>query len=47
MSLEMHREAAIVRVSRCNWRPGLSKIREAHGGHDRASLEKQFKTKIE
>jgi hypothetical protein len=36
---EMHLEAMIERVWRCNWKPRLSKLRDALGGRDGASFE--------
>jgi len=44
---EIHLEAVIERVWRCNWRPRLSELRHALGGCDRASLEMQLETEIE
>jgi hypothetical protein len=35
----MHLEAGIERVWRCNWRPRLSELRDALGGHYEAGLE--------
>ena len=39
MNSEMHFEAVIERVWRCNWRPRSSELRAALGGYDRARLE--------
>jgi len=39
LSSEMHWEAVIERAWRCNCRPRWSELRDALGGHDRASLE--------
>jgi hypothetical protein len=36
---EMHFEAVIERVWRCNWRPRSSELRAALAGYDRARLE--------
>jgi len=36
-SLEMHFEAVMEGVWRCNWSPRLSEIRDALGGLDQAS----------
>jgi len=47
VSLEMHIEAVIERVWRCNWRPKLSELRDALGGCDRASLEMRWEAVIE
>jgi len=44
---EMHLEAVIERVWRCNWRPRLSELRDALGGCDRASLEMHFEATID
>jgi hypothetical protein len=33
----MHLEAVIERVGRCNWRPWLSKYRDALGGYNRVT----------
>jgi hypothetical protein len=44
---EMHPEAAIKRVWRCNWRPRLSELRDALRGRDRASLVMRLETEIE
>jgi len=40
-------EAAIERVSRCNWRLRLSGLRDALGGRDRANLEIHLQGMIE
>jgi len=47
VNTEMHFEAAIECVWRCNWRPRLSELRDALGGHDRASLEMHLEAEIE
>jgi len=39
---EMHCEAVIEQVWRCNWRPRLSDLRDALGGCDRAIWEMHF-----
>jgi hypothetical protein len=39
LNSEMHLEAGIEQVWRCNWRLRLSVLRDALGGRDRASLE--------
>jgi len=44
---EMHLEAMIERVWRCNWRLRSSELRDALGGRDRASLEMQLETEME
>jgi len=44
---EIHSEAVIERVWRCTWRPRLRELRDALGGHDRASLEMHFEAIIE
>jgi len=44
---EMHLEAVIERVWRCNRRPRSSELRAALGGQDRVSLEMQLKAEIE
>jgi len=46
-SLEMHWEAVIDRVWRCNWRPRLSELRDELGGRDRASMEMHWEAVIE
>ena len=46
-SLEMHQEAMIERVWRCNWRPRLSELRDVLGGCDRTSLELHLEAEIE
>jgi len=46
-SLEMHWQAVIERVWRCNWRRRLSELRDALGGRDRASLELHLEAEIE
>jgi len=43
----MHFEAVIEHVWRCNWRPGLSELRDTLGGRDRASLERHLEAEIE
>ena len=47
MNSEMHFEAVIKQVWRCNWRWRLSELRDALGGHDQASLEIKLETEIE
>jgi len=44
---EMHWEAAIERVWRCTWRPRLSELTDALGGHDHASLDMHLEDKME
>jgi hypothetical protein len=44
---EVHCDAVIESVWRCNWRPKLSKLRDALGEHDQASLEMHFEAVIE
>jgi len=44
---EMHFEAVIEGVWRCNWRPRLSELRDALGGRDRVSLEMHLEAEIE
>ena len=44
---EIHSEAVIERVWRCNWRSRLSELRDALGAHDRASLEMYLEAKVE
>jgi len=44
---EMHFEAVIERVCRCNWRPRSSALRAALGGRDRGSLEMHLEANIE
>jgi hypothetical protein len=46
-SLEMHFEAVIERVWRCNWSPRLSELRDALRGRDRASLEMHLEAEME
>ena len=46
MSFEMHFEAVIERGWRCNRRPRLSKLRDALGGRDRASLDMHLEAEI-
>jgi len=46
-SLEMLFDAVIKRGRRCNWRPGLSELRDALGGRDGASLEMHLEAVIE
>ena len=36
---EIHTEAVIERVWRCNWRPRVRELRDALGGRDRVSLD--------
>ena len=47
MGLEMHSEAVIEQIWRCNWRPRFSELRDAQGGHYRASLDMHLDAKIE
>ena len=47
MNSEMHFEAVIERVWRCNWGPRLSELRDTLRGRDQASLEMHLETKIE
>ena len=47
MNSEMHFEAVMERVWRCNWRPRLSKLKDTLRGRDRASLEKHLEAEIE
>jgi len=44
---EMHVEAVIERVWGCTWRPSSSELRNALGGHNRASLEMHLEDVIE
>jgi len=44
---EMHFEAVIERLWRCNWRWRLSELRDTLGGRDPASLEKHLEAEIE
>jgi len=46
-ALTIYLEAMIERVWRCTWRPRLSELRDAQGGHDRARLEMHFQVVIE
>jgi len=43
---EIHSEAVIERVLRCNCRSRLSQLRDAQGGHNRANLEMQLEIEI-
>jgi hypothetical protein len=43
---EMHLEAVIERVWRCNSRPRLSELRDALGGRDWASLEMHLQARM-
>jgi hypothetical protein len=43
---EMHLEAMIDRVWRCNWKPRLSELRDTLRGRDRVSLEMHFEAVI-
>ena len=47
MNSAIHFESVIGQVWRCNWRPGLSKLRDALGGRDRGSLEMHLEADIE
>jgi hypothetical protein len=44
---EIHIAAVIERVWRCDWRPGVSELRDTLGGHDRASWEMHLEAEIE
>jgi hypothetical protein len=44
---EMHFEAVVERVWRCNWKPRLSELRDTLRGRDRASLEMHLEAMIE
>jgi hypothetical protein len=44
---EIHSEAVIQRVWRCNWRLRLSELRDARGGHDRVDLEMHLAAEVE
>jgi hypothetical protein len=44
---EIHSEALIDRVWRCNWRSKLSELRDTLGGRDRVSLEMHLAAKVE
>jgi hypothetical protein len=44
---EMHSEAVIERVLRCNWRLSLSELRDALGGRDGVSLEMHLEEEID
>jgi len=44
---EMHFEAVIERVWRCNWRSRLSELRDALGSCDRVSLEMHLAGEVE
>jgi len=44
---EIHSEAVIERVWRCNWRPRLSELRDALGGRDQASSDMHLEAEIE
>jgi len=44
---EMHFEAVIERVWRCNWKLRFSELRDTLRGRDRASLEMHLEAKIE
>ena len=46
-SLEMHLEAAMELVWRCNWKPRSRDSGDALGGCDRVSLEMDLETTIE
>ena len=47
MNSEMHFEAVIERVWRCNWRPRLSELRDTLRGSDGGSLEMNLEAEIE
>ena len=47
MNSEMQWEVVIERVWRCTWRPRLSELPDALGGHDRASLDMHLEGGIE
>ena len=47
MNSEIHLKAVIEGVWRCNWRPTLSKLRDALGGGDRASSGRHLEAEIE
>jgi len=44
---EMHLEAVIERVWRCNWRPRLSELRDALRGRERVNSEMHLEAVIE
>jgi hypothetical protein len=44
---EMHLQAMIEQVWRCNRRPRSGKLRDALGGHDRVSLEMHLAAEVE
>jgi hypothetical protein len=44
---EVHFEAIIELVWRCNTRSRLSQLRDALGGHDRVSLEMHLEAEVE
>jgi hypothetical protein len=44
---EMHFEAVIEQVGRCNWRPRLSDNIDTLGGRNRARLEMHLEAKVE
>jgi hypothetical protein len=44
---EMHCEAVIERIWRCNWRPRSSELRAALGGRDQSSLEMHLEAVID
>ena len=46
MNSGMHLEAVIEPVWRCNWRPRLSDLRDALGGHDQGSSEMHLQAVI-
>ena len=47
MNSEMHFEAVIEPVWRCNWRPRLSELRDTFRGRDRVSLEMHLEAEME
>jgi hypothetical protein len=44
---DIHFEAVLERVWRCNWRTRSSELRAALGSQDRASLEMHLEAEIE
>jgi len=47
VSSEIHSEAVIEQVWRCNWIPKLGELRDVQGGRDRASLDLHLEAEIE
>ena len=47
MNSDIDSKAVVERVQRCNWRSGLSGLRDALGGSDRACLEMHLEAKVE